>query len=210
MTDVVKPSSHTLLRLAEKRRFEDMTKVLKSGDDEAISTFLNDKERTSAPVRNKIKEIQSSIKFYSSIRQWRWWTWSVKLSQNIKTLVSQKIFSNENGATPLHIALAESCDVAVIRRLLSGPTGTLPAVRFDDDGRKQTNKTVKDKLEIIHLLVKSYPYAKVIRDRNRRTPQDIARKHNADPVLVRALSPTCKQIECYTGLTHAGYTFITR
>jgi hypothetical protein len=58
----------------------------------------------------------------------------------------------------------------------------------------------ENKLEIIKILLAAHPFAKVIRDEDHRLPRDLARSLHAEPILVRALSPTEDEWECCTGL----------
>lgn len=133
-----------------------------------------------------------------------------KLQQLEGISIPEDFADSPNRMTPLHIAVAQGCDIEVVRRLMHGQTMNLPAVTIDGQGRTAlhwactnprgsgifaTKKSIENAIKNVYILIRAYPHAKVIRDENSKTPMDLAIKNRADDRIISALHPTRVQIK---------------
>jgi Ankyrin repeats (3 copies) len=134
----------------------------------------------------------------------------LKLTQ-LKGIPYPEDFCDLNGMNPLHLAVANGCDIEVVRRLLSGGASELPALTLDHYGRlplhwactnvkrhgtffitskKELDNTVKN----AYILIRAFSNAKLYKDEHNQTPMDLALEHKVDERIIAALHPSRKQI----------------
>lgn len=128
----------------------------------------------------------------------------------LKEIPIPEDFVDNNGMSPLHIAVARGCDIEVVRRLLQGEAGDLPATTMDARGRLplhwactyarrrgffSSKKSADNAVKNAYMLVRAYPHAKIIKDEMNETPLDLARKNKADERIIAALHPTRRQLK---------------
>lgn len=119
------------------------------------------------------------------------------------------------GRTPLHVACANGCSVAVIGRLINGVSAAMPAFAKDTMGRHALhwacansngefleNKSFRrlrnnafgenmldnNMVNVIKVLLKAYPEAVFIADNNGNRPKDLARINKANERIILMLS----------------------
>ena len=123
--------------------------------------------------------------------------------------------------TPLHVAVASQCSVAVLERLLQGESLVMPAMAKDSLHRFPLHWAccaVKNKnasgispfkpwkrrafeadyrWDVVHLLLHQYPVAAVIPDVYQQTPLDYARHNRLDAAVVELLEEAAAEYERY-------------
>jgi hypothetical protein len=119
--------------------------------------------------------------------------------------------------TPLHVAAAQGCDVAVIERLMKGPVSIFPAVTRDCYGRlplhwacsnpnglsddkfgrltrwmgPRSKYSEKNMVKVIYTLVKVFPEALFVKDLSGKTPTELAIENKAGEDILRVLVGDC-------------------
>lgn len=136
-----------------------------------------------------------------------------RLIATTKNAVPEEV-KDVHGNTPLHVAVAYGCDVAIVRVLLNGKGGVMPAVTKDSDERlplhlaclseklscsrrsprKQTPDDQDNMLCIVYSLLSAYPMGLAIRDANGDTPMDLCRTFGKDTRIYVALKDC--ELEC--------------
>lgn len=113
------------------------------------------------------------------------------------------------GSTPLHVASASACSVAVIARLFNAATSKFPnpAAILDDCHRsplhwactvtttttqyneysEQTKQARENLIHVIGFLLKAHPASVKVCDLHGKTPGDIATELSADPAILQLL-----------------------
>jgi hypothetical protein len=113
---------------------------------------------------------------------------------------------DEKDKTPLHVAAIYSCDSRIIQLLLSGVSGTMPArmtdkagntplhvacsVNFDAFRKQNKAKTLAEMnnaTEIVTRLLRAYPEAATLTNKEGATPLDLATRHNGDARIINRL-----------------------
>ena len=120
------------------------------------------------------------------------------LKERLDVAVPEEV-QDEQGRTPLHIAVTVGCEEAVAERLLAGDNLVMPAVSRDAQDRtplhcataspvvKQKKKSFLganqmamdtwNKRRVIALLIEHYPEACLLEDKDNKTPIDYAREN---------------------------------
>lgn len=110
---------------------------------------------------------------------------------------------DEKGRTPLHIAAAHTCDSRIIKLLLEGVSGVMPAfmsdkagntplhaacnVNFDSIRRhsiKRALAAMNNATEIVTRLLQANPEAASLGNRRGETPLHLAKENNADARII--------------------------
>jgi Ankyrin repeat len=122
------------------------------------------------------------------------------------------------GRTPLHIAVMHGCDLGVVERLISGIVSIVPAIAKDSCQRlpihwacsnpRGTSPTDvrrphlwscgllagdrDNMIAVIQKLVTVYPHCVTVRDRDGKTPMDLALQNRADACTILLLDYAAK------------------
>ena len=204
-----------LLQLAKQRRFEKIEELLMSQCEDDIASWIDDcsLKGDSGLQAFKGETILHLIMVYQP---------PVQVIDLLVHRMSQKqpgtvpeASTDIQGKTPLSVAVAHNCDVAVIHRLMNGVASVVPAVAKDSwhrlplhwacanpkgssKGKKWSlvcgyrSKDSDNMTKIIEMLIKVYPHAVTIKDRNGMTPFDLAVKHDANPYVLFLLDSAWK------------------
>jgi Ankyrin repeats (3 copies) len=225
----------TIERFAEKGKFDEIMALLSHDDHDSVREWLLQEERchkstavdkdsdssedseeaaTPATSMNAASRVECTTALHL-ILMYRPPVELVdllclKLTQ-LKGIPYPEDFCDMNGMNPLHLAVANGCDIEVVRRLLSGGASELPAWTMDAKGRlplhwactnvkrpgtffitskKELDNTVKN----AYILIRAFSNAKLYRDENKQTPMDLAVEHKVDERIIAALHPSRKQI----------------
>ena len=201
-----------LLQLAKKGRFEKIEVIFMNSSEACIAAWIEDcslSKGDSGLQTFKGETILHMIMVYQP---------PVGVVDMLIRSMTQKgpetvpeAATDMQSRTPLHLAVAHNCDIAVIDRLMNGVVSVVPAVTKDVWHRlplhwacanpKGSTKeswslsctsfprlTESDNMiKIVEALVKAYPHAVTVKDWFGLTPFDLAVKNFADPYVIHIL-----------------------
>jgi hypothetical protein len=168
-------------KLAKQRKFDEIMCILKDQDPDVVAVWLDD---TKAMQRGTPLHIV--LAFHPPVPL-------VNMLCAVLTRggVSPEDSVDSHGRTPLHIAAASTCDLAVLHRLLYGTAAmicdNLQRCPLHYACSFKKSKKEDDRKAAIYLLIEAYPMARSIIDATGQKPLDIARKSKADQSVLCAL-----------------------
>ena len=210
--------SSTFLGLAEQQKFDDIVRILLGGGSDGLRSWLLEDDRS---VNNDLKNVETPLHRIMPYRPP-----AAVVDLLIQRLTEMSLHPDgccpedlvdSKGRTPLHVAAAEACDLAVVRRLISSsgkavqtrdlhlryplhwacsnPRGASSVLRrgksttylFSKSSSANKSNDARNMLEVIAALVLVYPKAVLWHDKDGRTPLDIARERHASEMIVRLL-----------------------
>lgn len=120
-----------------------------------------------------------------------------KLSELNRNSVPEAV-RDPKGRTPLHIACAYACSIAVIARLMNGATAKFRNPAAVPDAAHMvplhwackavvSQDNVENMVHVIGFLVEAYPEGVFIANGRGMNPADLATQHLADPAIIKIL-----------------------
>ena len=121
--------------------------------------------------------------------------------QNDDVIVEEE--RDDKGRTPLHIAALYSCDARMVKLLLDGVSGVMPALTNDKQGNtplhsacsvnfdsfrrhniKKALALMSNATEIVTRLLQANPEAATVRNKRGELPLQLAQENNADARMI--------------------------
>jgi hypothetical protein len=199
----------SLLQLAKVRRFDLIADVLSNKSDEDVFAWIDDcslsKDGASGMQTFKGETILHLIMLYQPPVE--------VVCILIQRMMQKRPDTVPEAATdllsrtPLHIAVMNDCEVAVIERLLSGTVTLVPAVAKDSQQRLPLHwacirpkskdywwqscaarlRDSENTIRVIETLLDAYPHAVHVQDQTGMTPLDLAIVNFSHPYVLRLL-----------------------
>lgn len=220
-----------LLQLAKQGRFEKIEEIFMNSSDACISAWIEncDLSKGDSDLRTfKGETMLHMIMVHQPPAS--------VVDMLIRSMMKKRpetvpeAATDMQSRTPLHLAVAHDCDIAVIDRLMNGVVAVVPAVTKDmwhrlplhwacanPNGSSEESwslccasfpqSTYSDNMiKTIEALVKAYPHATFVKDRGGLTPLDLAAKNFADPCVLHLLANVSKSNRSAPGVVDLSHS----